>query len=219
MAAKFRFAEVIAVVGAEIDTERPVMLMSEPMIWTPPAAPQAAIPPPIASIEMLCMAFIETDIPLSVMPLRPLLLIDPGLLSEISDRLLTLVCPMLCKEVPVVEVSRMLSAFTLKLRASIDTVSEVWVMTLSPCWPLTLVVILTPSIVIDCWLAPIASSTSIVSPRYLSMNIRRYSGLLATSPVEGVVCPLLELFEVLPPSLRGELGFPPWEGPGEGVPG
>lgn len=124
-AAKLRFAEVMDVVGAAIDTDSPVMLMSEPMIWTPPAAPHAAIPPPIASMLMLCIAFIDTDMPLSVMPLRPLLLIDPGLLSEISDRLLTLVCPMLCREVPVVEVSRMLSALTRKLRASIDTVSEV----------------------------------------------------------------------------------------------
>ena len=81
---------------------------------------------------MLCIAFIETDIPLSVTPLSPLALTDPGVVSEMSDRLDTLVCPMLCREVPVVDVSRMLFAFTLKVCASMDTESAVWVITLSP---------------------------------------------------------------------------------------
>lgn len=150
IAAKFRFAEVIAVVGAEIETEIPVRLMSEPMTWTPPAAPHAAIPPPIASIEMLCRAFMDTDIPFMETPFRPLLLIEEGVLREMSARLLTLVWPMLCRLVPSVDVSRMFSALTLKLRVSIETVSAVCLITLSPIMPLTRVVMVVPSMVMDC---------------------------------------------------------------------
>lgn len=78
---------------------------------------------------------------------------------------------------------------------------------------------MTPSMVIDCWLAPIASSTSIVSPRYLSMNIRRYSGMLALSPVGGAVCPWPGLLDELGVPPCDELGVPPCCDPGNGLVG
>ena len=141
---------MIEVVGAEIETETPVRLMSDPRSCTPVAPPTTVTPPPTASMVTLCIALRDTDRPFKLTPFRPDALTDPGELSDRSARLDTLVCPMLCMLVPSVDVMRMFSACTENVRASIETASAVWVMTLSPWAPLTRVVSLTPSIVIDC---------------------------------------------------------------------